>query len=213
MPTVQLPPKESNLFKRILVSGRRARRGGRAGGDACAGRLGLHSALCPSPSPRDPTPRRAGRRRAACVPTRAAVRAPPRNFTPPPRAPGEARPAGSGPRAARAAVRPGSPPRRSGPPSVFLCPRPRGQVLVPCFVFNLSPSASRSLLKRGDLAAGTERSDPGPGRPGLLVGEPCVFSMYFTSLGSEYVTRTAFLSNQVEHDTLPLTRTGPALGK
>lgn len=153
MPTVQLPPKESNLFKRILVSGRRARRGGRAGGDACAGRLGLHSALCPSPSPRDPTPRRAGRRRAARVPTRAAVRAPPRNFTPPPRAPGEARPAGSGPRAARAAVRPGSPPRRSGPPGFSLCPRPRGQVLVPCFVFNLSPSASRSLLKRGDLAA------------------------------------------------------------
>lgn len=159
MPTVQLPPKESNLFKRILVSGRRARAAvGPAGTPARA--ASGPAPLRPSPIPQDPTPPRLAGPRRARVPTRAAVRAPPPGIAAPfpeasrrPRGHrARARPPGSGPRALGAAVRPRSPPRRPGPPS-FLCPRPRGQVFVPCSAFNFLPSAPRSLPKRSHPAA------------------------------------------------------------
>lgn len=123
MPNVQLPPKESNLFKRILVSGcaahprqPRARRGELSGGDgACAAGPGPPGFfVCARTRTALPPPRRA--RHPALLPPSAA--APSRIFPPQSpwawaRRPGVAR-------ALCGAWRPASQPPLPGPPQLLL---------------------------------------------------------------------------------------------
>lgn len=194
MPNVQLPPKESNLFKRILVSGRDPRRRPEpcAGGGARANRLGP-ARVCVYFRARTtcfPAPGRPGlswppRAPSLCSRPPRPRRAPSRNFTPPSAGSGQGRvgrvvaPCG--------ALRRASPP--SDPPRLFLLPgspRPGLHSLLCVYCSGSDPlegwgSALRRLR---------ENQTGNPRRPSLsLRASLHVFDVkYLPSLESEKVT-------------------------